>query len=116
MAKPHAIPQVRGIFIQKYSKIDSPEKFRNGRTQNGTNVIIQRGDIISLDSDIMLLGLVTDSHQHAYVLQNDEEDVPEELKQALITVNKMQDLFIIDSYTLLNSLCVILLKSFGSSQ
>ena len=41
----------------------------------------------------MLLGLVTDSHQHAYVLQNDEENVPAELKQALITVNKMQDLF-----------------------
>ena len=90
---PTVIVKRRPSLIQKYSQIDSPEKFRNGRTQNGTNVVIQRGDIISIDSDIMLLGLVTDSHQHVYVLQNGEEDVPEELKQALITVNKMQDLF-----------------------
>ena len=49
--------------------------------------------LISLDSDIMLMGLVTDSHQHAYVLQSNEEDVPDDLKKALKTVNQMQDLF-----------------------
>ena len=63
------------------------------KTENGINVTIQRGDVVSLDSDIMLLGMVTDSHQHAYVLQDGEEDVPDDLKEALITVNKMQDLF-----------------------
>ena len=90
---PTVIVKRRPSLIQKFRHIDGPEKFRNGRTQNGINVTIQRGDIISLDSDIMLLGLVTDSHQHAYVLQNEEKDMPEELQQALITVNEMQDLF-----------------------
>ena len=41
----------------------------------------------------MLLGMVTDSHQHAYVLEEGETDVPEELKEALRIVNRMQDRF-----------------------
>jgi hypothetical protein len=62
----------------------------DGRT-NGENVIIRRGDVVTLDSDIMLLGLETDSHQHAYVLLERETDVPEELKEALRIVNDIQD-------------------------
>lgn len=77
--------------MAKYN--DPPEYFRNGRTENGINVIIRRGDIISCDTDHFLLGLVTDSHQHAYVLRHGEVDVPEPLKQALLKVNQMQDLF-----------------------
>jgi hypothetical protein len=90
---PTVIVKRRPSLIEKYSSIDSPNKFRDGQTQNGINVVIQKGDIISLDSDIMLMGLVTDSHQHAYVLQSNEEDVPDDLKKALETVNQMQDLF-----------------------
>lgn len=71
----------------------SPEFFRHGRTRNGVNVVIRRGDIISCDTDLFLLGLVTDSHQHAYVLKRGETDVPEPLKEALIKVNQMQDKF-----------------------
>ena len=37
--------------------------------------------------------MVTDSHQHAYVLQEGESNVPEGLKKALKIVNNMQDLF-----------------------
>ena len=55
------------------------------------NVIVRRGDIINCDSDIMLLGVETDSHQHAYVLQKGKEDVPEGLKRALRIVNDIQD-------------------------
>ncbi len=65
--------------------------FVNGSVGNGTDITIQRGDIISIDSDIFMLGLVTDSHQHAYVLQEGESDVPEELKSALLIVNELQD-------------------------
>ena len=80
--------------IEKYAAEDSPEFFRNGgRSDNGMNPTIRRGDIVSLDSDIMLLGMVTDSHQHAYVLEEGETDVPEELKEALRIVNRMQDRF-----------------------
>lgn len=72
---------------------DPPEYFRGGRSRNGMTVTIQRGDIISCDSDIMLLGLVTDSHQHAYVLEQGESEVPAGLVEALAKVNRMQDLF-----------------------
>ena len=77
--------------IVKYD--DPPEYFRGGRSRNGMTVTIQRGDIISCDSDIMLLGLVTDSHQHAYVLEQGESEVPAGLIEALAKVNRMQDLF-----------------------
>ena len=69
---------------------DSSEYFRNGRTR-GENIMIRRGDIIGLDSDIMLLGLETDSQQFAYVLQEGETDVPEDLKEVLRLMNEMLD-------------------------
>ena len=77
--------------IAKYD--DPPEYFRAGRSRNGMTVTVQRGDIISCDSDIMMLGLVTDSHQHAYVLELGETEVPPDLVEALAKVNRMQDLF-----------------------
>jgi len=90
---PSVIVKRRPSHIEIYKHLDPPEKFRDGQTENGINVTIQRGDVISLDSDIMLLGMVTDSHQHAYVLQEGESNVPEGLKKALKIVNNMQDLF-----------------------
>lgn len=72
---------------------DPPEYFHKGRTRNGVNVVIRRGDVVSCDTDLFLLGLVTDSHQHAYVLKKGETDVPEALKEALRKVNRIQDLF-----------------------
>lgn len=79
---------------ENMAKYDDPPKyFRNGRTSNGVNVVIRRGDIISCDTDLYLYGLITDSHQHAYVLKPGESDVPEPLKEALRKVNHMQDLF-----------------------
>jgi hypothetical protein len=56
------------------------------------DVTIRRGDIISCDTDIMLFGLVTDSHQHAYVLEAGESEVPTDLREALAKVNRSQDL------------------------
>jgi Xaa-Pro aminopeptidase len=70
---------------------NDPNNFRSGKTRNGVNVIIRREDIINCDSDIMILGVETDSKQHAYVLQNGEEDVPDDLKEALRIVNDIQD-------------------------
>ncbi len=83
--------QRRPDYVKMYG--NPPDYFRNNRTRNGINVVIRRGDVISLDSDIMLMGLITDSHQHAYVLQRDEDDVPGGLKEALRLVNDMQDKF-----------------------
>ena len=60
---------------------------------NGDDVIIRRGDIVGLDSDIMMLGLETDSQQFAYVLQEGEADVPDSLKKALRLMNEMIDAY-----------------------
>ncbi len=53
--------------IEKYET--SSEKFFNGRTGNGVDLVIRRGDIIGCDKDIMLLGLVTDTKAFSYVLK-----------------------------------------------
>ncbi len=88
---PSVTVQRRSAHIAKYG--DPPEYFRKGKTRNGVNVVIRRGDVISLDSDMFLLGIVTDSHQHAYVLGDEELDVPDGMKKALRSVNKMNDLY-----------------------
>ena len=71
---------------------DPAEHFARGRTSNDMDVTIRRGDVISCDTDIMLLGLVTDSHQHAYVLEEGETEVPADLQEAILIVNRVQDL------------------------
>jgi len=75
--------------VEKYD--DPASAFRHGRSGNADIVTIQRGDIVSIDADIFLLGLVTDSHQHAYVLEEGEEKVPDELLERLRKVNQVQD-------------------------
>jgi len=82
--------QRRPANIARYD--DPPEYFERGRTDNDMDVTIRRGDIISCDTDIMFLGLVTDSHQHAYVLEEGETEVPTDLQDALAKVNRVQDL------------------------
>ena len=88
---PSIMVQRSDANLAKYN--DPPEYFRNGRTDNSVDVVIRRGDVVSCDTDLFLLGLVTDSHQHAYVLREGETEVPEALKEALRKVNRMQDLF-----------------------
>ncbi len=84
--------QRRPENIARYG--DPSGYFALGRTSNDADVVIRRGDIISCDTDIMLMGLVTDSHQHAYVLDEGETDVPDDLKEALVIVNQVQDLLV----------------------
>jgi len=75
-------------------KYDDPAEFFNrGRNSNGNSVVIRRGDIVSCDTDLYMYGLITDSHQHAYVLEAGETGVPAPLKEALLKVNRMQDMF-----------------------
>ncbi len=41
--------------------------------------------------DIMLLGLVIDTKRFAYILQDGEKDVPENLQEALNKVNRLHE-------------------------
>jgi Xaa-Pro aminopeptidase len=54
--------------------------------------VILPGDLLHVDFGITYLRLNTDTQQHAYVLKPGEIDAPDDLKKALITGNKLQDI------------------------
>jgi hypothetical protein len=58
----------------------------------GDDVVIQRGDVLHTDVGVCYLMLCTDTQEMGYVLRPDETDVPEELKAALHTGNRWQDI------------------------
>ncbi len=53
--------------------------------------VIERGDVVHLDFGISYMGLDTDWQKMAYVLNDDEADVPEGLKTAMRNTNTLQD-------------------------
>ena len=77
----------RPTHIEKY-----PEAAEEFPASNRNSVIIRPGDIVSCDMDIRLLGLVTDVHQFAYVLDEGESEIPQNLVVAFDKANNMQDL------------------------
>ncbi|TVZ55887.1 Xaa-Pro aminopeptidase [Lutibacter sp. Hel_I_33_5] len=54
--------------------------------------IIQYGDLLHCDFGITYVGLNTDCQQHAYVLKEDENEVPSYLKKAFVKGNRLQDI------------------------
>ncbi|KRO66633.1 MAG: Xaa-Pro aminopeptidase [Cryomorphaceae bacterium BACL21 MAG-121220-bin10] len=65
------------------------EAFSNGYSDQ----VIMPGDLLHCDFGISYLGLNTDCQQHAYVPFPQENEVPEFLKEAFNTGNRVQDLF-----------------------
>lgn len=53
---------------------------------------IQKGDLLHCDFGITYIGLNTDCQQHAYVLKDDESEVPVFLKEAFKKGNRVQDI------------------------
>jgi Xaa-Pro aminopeptidase len=56
--------------------------------------VIERGDVLHCDFGITALNLNTDTQHMGYVLHVGESDVPEGLKQALATGNRLQDIVV----------------------
>lgn len=54
--------------------------------------VIRPGDLLHVDFGITYLRLNTDTQQHAYVLRPGESDAPEELRRALASGNRLQDI------------------------
>ncbi|MDG1397466.1 MAG: M24 family metallopeptidase [Polaribacter sp.] len=54
--------------------------------------IIQKGDLLHCDFGITYIGLNTDCQQHAYILKDGENDVPDFLKEAYKKGNRVQDI------------------------
>jgi len=64
------------------------ESFSKGKDEK----IIQKGDLLHCDFGITYIGLNTDCQQHAYVLQDDENEVPQFLEEAFKKGNRVQDI------------------------
>jgi len=58
------------------------------------NQVIMPGDLLHCDFGITYLRLNTDQQQHAYVLKPGETDVPEYLKKAFASGNRLQDILV----------------------
>ena len=56
--------------------------------------VIMPGDLLHCDVGLRYLNLCTDTQENAYVLKLGETDAPEELKEVLKTVNRLQDITI----------------------
>ena len=55
------------------------------------SLVIERGDVVHLDFGISYMGFDTDWQKMAYVLNDDESDVPEGLKNAMRNTHTLQD-------------------------
>lgn len=62
-------------------------------TKGDKNKIIHPGDLLHCDFGITYIGLNTDCQQHAYVLKENEVEVPEFLRKAFKDGNRVQDIF-----------------------
>ena len=61
-------------------------------TKGDKDKIIQKGDLLHCDFGITYIGLNTDCQQHAYVLKDEEKEVPEFLAMAFKKGNRLQDI------------------------
>ena len=61
-------------------------------TRREKEQVIQKGDLLHCDFGITYIGLNTDCQQHAYVLHDDETEVPEFLRIAFKKGNRLQDI------------------------
>lgn len=73
-------------------RADADEQDQIALFQSGEEDVIQEGDLLHVDFGIAYMGLHTDTQQHAYVLKAGESDAPDELKAALKTGNRLQDI------------------------
>jgi hypothetical protein len=56
------------------------------------DMVIRRGDLLHCDFGITYVMLNTDCQQHAYLLKEGENEVPQYLKEAFKTGNRVQDI------------------------
>lgn len=57
-----------------------------------SDAVIQKGDLLHCDFGITYIGLNTDCQQHAYVLKDGENEIPDFLQKAFVKGNRLQDI------------------------
>ena len=83
---------------------DDKNKFDHLRSFSGRpkGEIVQYGDLLHVDFGITYNRLNTDQQQHFYVLHPGEKDIPESIKKAFATANRLQDI-LTDQFALTRS-------------
>ena len=80
------------IWFQPYCNVQRAGLEQDGAIVGKTGATIQRGDLVHTDVGIHYLRLCTDTQEMAYVLREDEEEVPLGLRTAMGVGNRWQDL------------------------
>jgi Xaa-Pro aminopeptidase len=78
------------VAVQR-NDAESFERLRSFSKRPKDDIIIP-GDLLHVDIGITYLRLNTDIQQHAYVLKPGETDIPENIKKAFTTANRLQDI------------------------
>jgi len=77
------------LRVQRQSKTtETSQQFLSVADEN---TILQRGDVLHIDCGLNYMGLSTDWQKHAYILRENEKDVPNGLKNALKNTNSLQN-------------------------
>ena len=87
------IQKVIDLGLEPWFDFEVSVRRANVNEVAGETVILP-GDLLHCDVGLRYLGLCTDTQENAYVLKQDETDAPEELKEVLKTVNRLQDITI----------------------
>jgi len=74
-------------------EVDRSEQSQQRLEEEGRDPkVLIRGDHVHIDFGISYLRLKTDTQQNAYILREDESDVPDYMQQALREGNRLQDI------------------------
>ncbi len=80
------------VWFQPSVSVQRKGVKREGFLSEKNGVVIQRGDVLHVDFGFSAIGLHTDTQHMGYVLRDNEKDVPEGIKKALLISNRLQDI------------------------
>ncbi len=78
------------IDVQRSKEVLKSHIYSFSKGEKST--VILPGDLLHCDFGITYLGLNTDCQQHAYILKEDEKEVPDFLQEAFVKGNRLQDI------------------------
>lgn len=87
------LQKVIDLGLQPWFDFEVSVRRKDVNEVEGTTVIMP-GDLLHCDVGLRYLNLCTDTQENCYVCKMDETDAPEELKEVMKTVNRLQDITI----------------------
>lgn len=87
------LQKVIDLGLQPWFDFEVSIRRKDVNEVEGTAVIMP-GDLLHCDVGLRYLNLCTDTQENCYICKMDETDAPEELKEVMRTVNRLQDITI----------------------